>query len=92
MAHARTGVVQRRVILDALSTDCFGPDAPGDEGEALWRAHQFVPSVAAGILRSHALQGRCGSGLAGGDRSFVPDAAPCRHRRRGSRRRTLISA
>lgn len=36
------------LIPDALSSDCFGPGAPGDGGDALWRAHQFVPSITAG--------------------------------------------
>ncbi len=37
------------LIPDALSADCCGPGAMGDGGQALRRAHQLVPSVAAGI-------------------------------------------
>ena len=36
------------LIPDALSNDCFGPGALGDGSEALWRAHQLVPGIAAG--------------------------------------------
>jgi len=37
------------MIPDALSTDCSGPGAVSDGGEALGHVHQFVPSIAAGI-------------------------------------------
>jgi len=48
-AHAhKPPKVQHRVIPAALSADRFGPGATGDGGQALGRAHQLVPGIAAG--------------------------------------------